>query len=252
MRWRFPAALAVGLGICAAGAANAGTVSLTAPATAKPGGTVTISVQLSPDLNGVYALQGGFSYDPAILTPLPSQSGAAQGFHAGALPPYPGETVPKDADLFRINLSTAGRVLFGYVKNPSNPPGSPSTTMPATAVKVAFQVAEGAAGTTQVSWSPYTVDGRNVPAVLAGGADGAALDAQPGAPLPIVITLSGDANADGHVDLADVRLVLQTLAGLDVEGTGPVMENADVWPADTPDGHLTLEDAISIARMVQG
>lgn len=252
MRMRFPAALAAGLGVWAAGAARAGTVSLAGPATATPGANVTVSVQLSPDLTGVYALQGGISYDPSFLTPLPAQPGAPQGFYGGALAPYPGESIPLDADLFRLNLAASGRILFGYVKNPSNPAASPSATVPQTAVKVTFSVASGAKGTTRVAWTPYTVNGRDVPAVLAGGADGAPLDAQPGAALPISIALWGDANGDGTVDFTDVVLVMKTASGLALEEPGAIMENADVWPADPPDGGLNLEDAISIARMVSG
>lgn len=247
MRWKFPAATAVGLAVWAAVAATAGTVSLTAPPTANPGDTVTVSVRLSPDLTGVYALQGGFSYDPAVLSPLPAESGA-QGYYAGALNPFPGESIPLDADLQRLNFSTPGRVLFGYVKNPSNPSASPSIVIPEVAVWVTFQVGSEARGTTHVAWTPYNVSGHALPAVMVGGADGAPMDAEPGLPLPIAITLAGDANADGVVNLADVALVMKSMSGLTIDESGPVMENADVWPA-APDGQLTLEDAVSIARM---
>jgi hypothetical protein len=252
MRWTVQAALAALTGIGLAATARAATVDVTGPPAAQPGGTVTVAVQLPPELNDVYALQGGLSYDAAVLTPLPVQNDAAQGFYAGQQPAFPGEAIPADADLFRMNLNTPGRVLFGYVKNPAQPATSPSAVVPPTALKITFAIAAGAHGATQVAWTPYTVNGRSLPAVIAGTQSGAPLAAEPGAPLTIILTLKGDADANGVVNLADVQMVLTAAAGVSLGETAPNMENADVWPADAPDGHLTLEDANRIARFVSG
>jgi hypothetical protein len=251
MRWTVQAAFAAGVGMLVAGTARAGTVDIAGPAAARPGGTVTVSVQLPTDLNNVYALQGGLSYDPAVLTPLPAQDGAAQGYYAGGLPPFPGESISADADLFRLNALVAGRLLFGYVKNPASPIASPSAAVPATALKITFNIAPDAKGTTQVAWTPYTVNGRDLPALLAGTKDGTPLDASPGVPLPVILTLQGDADGSGVVDMADVQMVLTAAAGLPAGAIPPFMENADVWPS-APDGVLTLEDANRIARFIAG
>jgi hypothetical protein len=215
---------------------------------------VTVAVTLSPDLTGVYALQGGISYDPAVLAPLPSQeSTAAQGFWLGALSPFPGETIPKDADLFRMNASQAGTVIFGYVKNPSNPAGSPSLSVPGTALRLTFNVLSGAAGATTLQLLPYTVNGRSMPAIIAGASDGTPLDASAGAPLAIAIRLPGDLNSDGTVNLDDVILAVRVAGGLLPAGSGSASAgNGDVWPAGAPDGKVTLGDATRLLRFISG
>lgn len=240
--------------VAVAAGCRAGTVSVIGPPTATPGGTVTVSVALSADLTGVYALQGAISYDPAVLTPLSSQEAtAAQGFWPGAQAPFPGETIPKDADLFRMNASQAGTVVFGYVKNPSNPAGSPSQSVPPTALRVTFSVVPGATGITVLQLSPYTVNGQNLPAVIAGAADGSPVDAAAGSPLSISLRLPGDLNGDGVVDLSDVILAVQIAGGIVPAGAGPpAVPNGDVWPAGAPDGRVSLEDATRLLRFVTG
>jgi hypothetical protein len=244
-------AAAAAMVVCGVGC-RAGTVRVTGPATAAPSGTVTVSVALSPDMNNVYALQSALSYDASVLTPLPSQEAtAAQGFHSGALAPFPGETIPKDADLFRMNTSQAGALVFGYVKNPSNPAGSPSTVVPATALKITFNVATTATGATTLQLNPYEVNGHAMPALIVGGIDGLPLDASVGAPLVIAFRLPGDVNGDLVVTLDDVAMALQLAGGLDAS-TGSSARNGDVWPSGAPDGVVTLRDAVQILRFVNG
>lgn len=249
-RWMAVSAAMVAVGM----GCRAGSVAVTGPGTATPGGTVTVSVALSSDLTGVYALQGAISYDAAVLTPLASQeSSAAQGFWAGAQAPFPGETIPKDADLFRMNASQSGTVVFGYVKNPSNPSGSPSPSVPATALRVTFNVAAGASGSTALQLSPYTVNGQSLPAIIAGASDGSPLDASIGAPLIIAFRLPGDLNGDGVVNLDDVILSLQIAGGLaSAVPNPPGVGNGDVWPAGALDGKVSLEDATRLLRFVSG
>lgn len=233
---------------------RAGTVSVTGPSAATPGGTVTVAVTLSSDLNNVYALQGALTYDPAVLTPLPSQeSTAAKGFYAGGAAPFPGETIPRDADLFRMNASQLGTLVFGYVKNPTSPAGSSSTVVPPTALAITFNVAGTAAGSTAVQLAPYAVNGRSLPAVIAGGADGSALDASAGVPLLISFRRAGDLNSDGTVDRADVVLALQLAGGLSASSAaGTSVTNGDVWPRGAGDGRVTLQDAARLFRFVSG
>lgn len=237
-----------------AGAAQAGIVGVNGPATASPGGTVTVSVTLTPDLNNVYALQAALSYDPLALTLLPTQdSTAPQSFWPGAQAPFPGETIPKDADLFRMNPSQSGIVVFGYVKNPSNPAGSSSQVVPATALRLNFTVASGATGKTTVRLAPYTVNGQSIPALILGGSDGTPIDASVGAPLTITLRMPGDVNGDGVVGLKDAVMGLQLSGGLQLGATGtPNISNGDVSPAGAPDGKMTLGDAIRILRFVSG
>ena len=247
------AAVAVA-GLMTAGAALAGTVSVTGPAVASPGGTVTVSVTLTPDLNNVYALQAALSYDPSALTLLPTQDATApQSFWPGAQAPFPGETIPKDADLFRMNPSQSGIVVFGYVKNPSNPSGSSSKIVPATALRLTFTVASGATGNTTVRLAPYTVNGQSIAALILGGSDGTPIVASVGAPLTITLRMPGDVNGDGVVGLKDVLMALQLSGGLQLGATDtPQVSNGDVSPAGAPDGKMTLGDAIRILRFVSG
>jgi len=244
-----PAAL-VALGT---GASYAAEVAVTGPSSATPGGTVTLAVSLSPDLDAVYAIQGALAYDPAVLTPLESEGVVPQGFHEGDAEPFPGETIPKDADLFRMNASAPGQVVFGYVKNPSNPAGSPSAAMPHEALRVTFSVAPGASGQTSVSLAPYSVNGQSLPAVLVGSVNGAPLEAAVGGPHTLALVLRGDADGSGDVTMNDVLLALQAAGGLpEGEGAALRVPNADVWPAGAPDGQVTLEDALRIGRFLAG
>lgn len=246
------ALIAAGLLALVSSGARAATARVDGPAAATPGGVVTVQVALSPDLDAVYAIQGAVSYDPAVLTLLEPDT-APQGFHPGAAPPFLGETIPKDADLFRMNPTAPGRVVFAYVKNPSQPAGSPAVAVPPVALSLSFQVAEGAAGTTQVGLVPYAVNGRDLPAVLLGDRAGAPIAAQAATPLSIVLTLRGDANGDGAVTMADVLLALRAAGGgALLEGEALRADNADVWPPGAPDGAVTLEDALRIARFVNG
>ena len=59
--------------VAGSGRLFAATVSLSAPASVVSGQNVTVEVRLSDDLTGVYALQAGFTYDPAVLTLQPNQ-----------------------------------------------------------------------------------------------------------------------------------------------------------------------------------
>jgi hypothetical protein len=238
----------------AVGTAVAGTVSVTGPAVASPGGAVTVSVALSPDLNNVYAVQAALAYDPAVLTLLPTQDATApQAYWQGAQAPFPGETIPKDADLFRMNPSQSGLVVFGYVKNPSNPAGSSSQVVPATALRLNFTVASGATGTTTLRLAPYTVNGQSLPEILLGASDGSPIETELGAPLLIAFRMPGDVNIDGTVSLDDVVMALQLAGGVQLGASDtPSALNGDVSPTGTPDGAVTLEDAIRILRFVSG
>ncbi|HEY3412240.1 MAG TPA: cohesin domain-containing protein [Armatimonadota bacterium] len=241
-------------GLMTGGAARAGTVALTGPANASPGGTVTVSVTLTPDLNNVYALQAALTYDPVVLTLLPTQdTSAPQSYWTGASTPFPGETIPRDADLFRMNPSQLGVVVFGYVKNPSNPAGSSSKVVPATALRLSFAVAPGATGSTTVRLAPYTVNGRSMPELILGASDGAPIDAGVGVPLVITFRMPGDVNGDGVVGLGDVVMALQLSGGVQL-GTGDrsSIVNGDVSPAGAPDGKVKVDDAIRILRFIHG
>ncbi|HEY3267731.1 MAG TPA: dockerin type I domain-containing protein [Armatimonadota bacterium] len=257
MKSGFRAAIWAAGALLLTGPTVAATVSVAGPSSATPGGVLTVDVALSSDLNGVYALQGALQYDPAALTPLPNQdASAAQAYYAGALPPYPGETIPKDADLFRMNSAQTGLIIFGYVKNPSNPAGSASLTVPPTALRLNFNVAATAAGSTTLRLAPYAVNGKSLPAILVGGPDGSAIDAITDAGLNVALgTLrrAGDVNADGVVDVADVVLLMQMASGMPTP-TGVTVDqrSADVWPAGGPDGAITLADALRVARFVSG
>lgn len=236
--------------------AAAAEVAVTGPSAATPGGTLTVAVTLSPDLNNVYALQAGLVYDPAVLTPLPESPATPGGAYAGTPGNvFPGETIPRDADLFRMNASQAGLIVLGYVKNPSDPAGSPSTTVPATALQVTFNVAAEATGETTVGLGSYTLNGSTMAGILLGTRDGTPVAATVAAPLKVSLGTPGrhpgDANDDAEVSLADVLLQLQAAGG--TTGIPQLnMSNADVWPASGADGRITLEDAVRTWRFVSG
>jgi hypothetical protein len=253
-------ALWVTIGLMASAGAQASLVSLTGPPSAAPGGTVAVTIALAPELSGVYALQAGLTYDPAVLTPVPNQDATApQGFHPGTPGnTFPNETIPKDADLFRLNAGQSGRIVLGYVKNPADPAGSPSNPMPAQAVQILFEVAQDAPPSTTLQLEPYVVHGQTLPAVILGAQDGSPLPAGAGPALTISLgttpaRLPGDANADGLVNVEDVILALQTAGGaIPPGGSGLNILNADVWPPATGDGKVTLEDAVRIWRRLNG
>lgn len=249
-----PAKILAVAALITTGMALAGTVNVTGPAVSSPGATVTVSVALSPDLNNVYALQAALSYDPSVLTLLPTQEATApQAYWAGSQAPFPGETIPKDADLFRMNASQSGLVVFGYVKNPSNPAGSGSQVVPATALRLNFSVAAGATGKTTVRLAPYSVNGQSMPELILGGSDGAPIDASVGAPLVISLHRPGDVNGDGVVGLGDVVMALQLAGGVQLGATDtPSVINGDVNPPGAHDGKVSIEDAVRILRFVSG
>lgn len=253
-RWAAPVLLSAWL----TGVAAAGTVSLNGPDTASPGDTVAIDIVLSPDLNAAYALQGGLTYDPTLLSPLPGQETTApQGFYAGTPGnTFAGETIPKDADLFRLNGTQGGLLIFGYVKNPGDPAGSPSVTVPPTAARILFRVADGASGSTTLQIAPYSVNGLSLPGMLLGAKDGAPLSftLEPSHTLTIGSTPTrrpGDTNGDGQVTVEDAVQALQLAGGL-AAGHMTSVSNADVWPSGTPDGVVTLQDSVRIWRFVRG
>lgn len=57
----------------------------------------------------------------------------------------------------------------------------------------------------------------------------------------------GDVNGDGVVNAHDVYLAMRTAAGIH-PGPNVYAARADIWP-DPPDGAVTLEDAVCIARV---
>lgn len=235
-----------------AGSAWAATVSVNGPASATPGGDVTLIVSLPDDLTGVYALQGALTYDPVALTPLETDAIQPQAFHAGAAAPFPGETIPRDADLFRMNAQAPGTLIFAYVKNPSSPAASPAAAIPPAALSVTFRVAAGASGQTQVALAPYTVNGQAMPAVILGDVNGDPIAAEAGAAHTLALTLRGDADGDGEITMTDVLLAMQAASGLPLDGGALRVDNADVWPPGQPDGHVTMEDALRIGRFLAG
>lgn len=78
--------------------------------------------------------------------------------------------------------------------------------------------------------------------------------------------VKGDVNQNGVLDPVDVAYVLRMAAGLsfgasDSADPDPnpnktirdaVLAAADVWPVPTPDGRITLEDALRVARAMNG
>lgn len=58
----------------------------------------------------------------------------------------------------------------------------------------------------------------------------------------------GDVNGDGAVNAHDVYLALRTAAGIH-PGPDVYLHRADIWP-DEPDGAVTVEDAVALARLV--
>lgn len=246
--------------IIALGAARttAATVYLSAPPSVISGQDVTVDVCLSEDLTSVYALQAGFTFDPAVLTLKPGQeTTAAQGFYAGTPGNvFTGETIPKDADLFRLNTSLSGQVILGYVKNPGDPASSTYKQIPATAVKLVFATPADYVGQTTLNLASYTVNGLSLSAVILGARDGAAVETTVGPSLVVNIVsprIPGDANADGVVTQDDVLLILRTAGGIP-EPSGPTFNfgNADVWPVESPDQHITLADATRVQRYLVG
>jgi hypothetical protein len=84
---------------------------------------------------------------------------------------------------------------------------------------------------------------------------------------PPAAGVKGDVNENGRVDVADAVYVLRMAAGLsfgtpnpdDEYGGDPnaairaaVYARGNVWPAGTPDAHITLEDAIRVLRAATG
>ncbi|HEY3413184.1 MAG TPA: hypothetical protein VGM51_09020 [Armatimonadota bacterium] len=86
-------------------------------------------------------------------------------------------------------------------------------------------------------------------------------DVKFGAAVPNV---KGDVNQNGVLDPFDVAYVLRMAAGLSYGAFDPadpnanltirnqVLASADVWPTPTPDGKITLEDAVRVARAMNG
>lgn len=65
--------------------------------------------------------------------------------------------------------------------------------------------------------------------------------------------VTGDANNDEEVNLADVAIVLRVAAGLDAASVvAGDLVGGDVHPAVTPDARWTLADADTILRAIQG